>query len=82
MKRISFSPTSKADVRAIDKQTAMSILIGLHRSAETGHGDVKALKGELGGLRRLRIGGHRVLFDETADAINVHRVRPRSDAYR
>jgi hypothetical protein len=42
MKRISFSPTSKADVRAIDKQTAMSILIGLHRSAETGHGDVKA----------------------------------------
>jgi mRNA-degrading endonuclease RelE of RelBE toxin-antitoxin system len=43
---------------------------------------VKALKGELGGLRRLRIGGHRVLFDETADAINVHRVRPRSDAYR
>jgi mRNA-degrading endonuclease RelE of RelBE toxin-antitoxin system len=43
---------------------------------------VKALQGDLDGLLRLRIGEYRVLFDETADAINVHRVRNRREANR
>ena len=82
MKKIRFSPNAQTDVRAIDQQTAMGILTGLHRYAETGQGDVKALQGDLDGLLRLRIGEYRVLFDETADAINVHRVRNRREAYR
>jgi mRNA interferase RelE/StbE len=82
VKKIRFSPNVQTDVRAIDQQTAMSILTGLHRYAETGQGDVKALQGDLEGLLRLRIGEYRVLFDETADAINVHRVRNRREAYR
>jgi len=82
VKKIAFSPNARADVRAIDQQTAMGILTGLHRYAETGHGDVKALEGDFAGLLRLRIGNYRLLFDETAEAIYVHRVRDRREAYR
>lgn len=82
MKKIRFSPNVQADVRAIDQQTAMRILTALHRYAETGQGDVKALEADLAGLQRLRVGDYRVLFDQTADAINVHRVKHRSEAYR
>jgi mRNA-degrading endonuclease RelE of RelBE toxin-antitoxin system len=57
-------------------------LVALHRYAETGEGDVKPLSGEFEGLLRLRIGSHRVLFDETADTITVHRIRDRREAYR
>ncbi|MBV9505357.1 MAG: hypothetical protein JO323_10185 [Acidobacteriia bacterium] len=45
MKRIVFSEQAKADVRAIPQQTAMQILIAIHRLAETGAGRVKTLKG-------------------------------------
>lgn len=48
------------------QQTAMRILTGLNSYARTGQGDVKALEGDLAGLLRLRVGGYRVLFDETA----------------
>ena len=82
MKKIRFSPNVWADVRAIDQQTAMRVLAALHRYAETGEGDVKALEADLAGLQRLRVGPYRVLFDETADAIHVHRVKHRSEAYR
>ena len=37
---------------------------------------------EFEGLLRLRVGNHRVLFDETADTITIHRIRDRRDVYR
>ena len=82
MKRIRFEPNVAAKVRAIERQTAMRILQVLHRYAETGEGDVKALRGEFEGLLRLRVGSHRVLFDETGEIITVHSVSDRKDAYR
>lgn len=82
MKRIRFSPYVQSDVRAIDRENAMRVLNALHQYAETGHGDVKALEGDLAGLLRLRVGDYRVLFDETSDSIHVHRVRNRREAYR
>ena len=82
MKRIRFDPSVPAEVRAIERETAMRILQALHRYAETGRGNVKALGGEFAGLLRLRVGSHRVLFHETADTITVHRVRDRHEAYR
>lgn len=45
MKRIRFEPNVPAEVRAIERQTAMRVLQALHRYAETGQGDVKALSG-------------------------------------
>ena len=82
MKRIRFDPSVPAEIRAIDQPTALKILTALHRYAETGEGNVKPLSGEFAGLLRLRVGSRRVLFDETADAITVHRVLDRTDVYR
>lgn len=80
MKRIIWTDPAKADVRRLDKPTAMRIFATLHRFAETGEGDVKALQGrdEL----RFRIADYRLFFVATADAIEVRRVLHRSEAYR
>ena len=82
MKRIRFEPSVPSEVRAIERDTARRILQALHRYAESGEGDVKALKGDRKGLKRLRVGDYRVLFDENTEAITVHRVRDRKDVYR
>jgi mRNA-degrading endonuclease RelE of RelBE toxin-antitoxin system len=82
VKSIRFEPTVAAEVRATEQRAALRILKALHRYAETGEGHVKPLSGEFEGLLRLRVGNHRVLFDETEDTITVHRVRDRREAYR
>ncbi|MFY9691784.1 MAG: type II toxin-antitoxin system RelE/ParE family toxin [Candidatus Acidiferrales bacterium] len=81
MKRIVWTEPAKADVRRMDRPTAMRILAGLHRFTETGEGDVKALRGreEL----RLRIGDYRLFFLFPAvDTIEIRRVLHRREAYR
>ena len=60
----------------------MTILEAIHRYAGTGAGRVKPLSGEFQGLLRLRVGNYRVFFKETRDAINIHRVVDRREAYR
>jgi mRNA-degrading endonuclease RelE of RelBE toxin-antitoxin system len=82
LKTIRFHPTVPAEVRAIERRTALRVLQCLHRYADNGEGDVRPLSGEFQGLLRLRVGNHRVLFDETVDTITVHRVRDRREAYR
>lgn len=82
MKRIVWTEATKADVRALDKPTAMRILSALHRFAESGIGDVKALLGEREELR-LRIGDYQLSPVYTAaDAIEIRRVLHRKEAYR
>jgi mRNA interferase RelE/StbE len=79
--RIVWTDPAKSDVRSLSKPTAMHILSALHRFAESGAGDVKALQGreEL----RLRIGDYRLFFVcPDADTIEVRRVRHRGEAYR
>ena len=56
MKRIAWTDQARADIRRLDKRTAMRILHALHRFAESGVGHIRALQG--------------------------HRVRHRSEAYR
>lgn len=73
---------AKADVRAVDRQTAMRIFEGLFRFARTGTGDVTALQGDLNGALRLRVGDYRVLFVLAENTIRVFGVRHRSEAYR
>jgi len=82
VKRIRFYPNVAEEIRAIEQKTALNILHAIHRYAEIGAGRVKPLSGEFEGLLRLRVGDHRVLFDETDDTITIHRVRGRRDAYR
>ena len=82
MKKIRFEPNVAEEVRAIEQRVALNILTAIHRYAATGAGKVKPLSGEFEGLLRLRVGNHRVIFEETEDTITVHRVRHRRDAYR
>lgn len=82
MKKIRFHPNVPQEVRVIEQRTALNILTAIHRYAATGAGRVKPLSGEFEGLLRLRVGNHRVIFDETEDTITIHRVRDRRDAYR
>ena len=82
MKRIEWTDQARADVRKLDKPTAIRLLHALHRFTESGAGDIKTLQGDAEELR-LRIGDHRIFFVHTAaDAIQVRRVRNRREAYR
>ncbi|MGO9097020.1 MAG: type II toxin-antitoxin system RelE family toxin [Bryobacteraceae bacterium] len=82
MKRIAWTEQARADVRAMDRAAAMRILRALHRFAETGTGDVKALQGDMEELR-LRVGDYRLFFVCSSDgAIEVRRIRHRREAYR
>jgi mRNA-degrading endonuclease RelE of RelBE toxin-antitoxin system len=81
VKRIVWTEQAKADVRSLDRVTAMRILATLHRFAESGEGDAKALtsRDEL----RLRIGDYKLfLLAPVADTIQIMRVLHRREAYR
>lgn len=81
MRRIVWTQLARADVRRLDKPTAMRVLAALHRFAESGEGDVKALVGreEL----RLRIGDYRLFFVSVPpDTLEIRRLLHRGDAYR
>lgn len=80
MKRIIWTDPAKVDVRRLDKSTAMRVFAALHRLAETGEGDVKALqdRDEL----RLRVADYRLFFIFSSDTIEVRRVLHRREAYR
>jgi mRNA interferase RelE/StbE len=81
VKRIVWTDPAKTDIRKLSKLDAMHVLSALHRFAESGVGDVKALQGrdEL----RLRIGDYRLFFvPADSDTIEVRRVHHRSEAYR
>jgi mRNA interferase RelE/StbE len=76
------APGVRAELRKIERDTAMRILVALTRYARTGEGDVKALEGKLTGSYRLRVGDWRVRFRRLqGGAIYVIAVRNRSDAY-
>jgi mRNA interferase RelE/StbE len=81
VKRVIWTDPAKNDIRSLSKPIAMQVFSVLHRFAESGVGDVKALQGrdEL----RLRIGDYRLFFVcPDAETIEVRRVRYRGEAYR
>ena len=80
---IIWSPEARADVRAIDRETAMTLLRAIGRYLKTEAGDVKQLKSFDPPLFRLRIGDWRAVYRRReGDAIEIVRVRHRRDAYR
>jgi mRNA interferase RelE/StbE len=82
VKRIEWSEQARANIRGLDRETAMRIFKALHRFADTGDGDVKKLKGNDEELR-LRVGDYRVRFTEGPnDTLHIHAVRHRREAYR
>jgi mRNA interferase RelE/StbE len=82
VKQIEWPPAARADVRRIDRTSAMRILTAMHRFAETGEGDIKKLQGDSEDLR-LRVGDYRVRFvEEPHGTLVIHSVRHRSEVYR
>ena len=54
--------------------------LSIQTYAMTGRGDVKAMQGS--STYRLRMGDHRVIFDETRENIRVLVIGNRKDIYR
>jgi mRNA-degrading endonuclease RelE of RelBE toxin-antitoxin system len=77
-----WSPEARADLRAINRETAMQILHCLDRYLVDRAGDVKKLKPPYTGFR-LRCGDYRVFFDpKDENTIEITGVRNRREAYR
>jgi mRNA interferase RelE/StbE len=74
--------SARSELRGVDRESAMRILIALTRYGESGEGDTKALSGEWDGYFRLRVGDFRVIFQITPEAVVIARVRHRADVYR
>ncbi len=81
-KTIIWSPEARADLRAIDRGTALRILRAIDGFVTTGAGDVKKLQAPRTEFR-LRVGVYRVLFAAKQGlTIEILRVLHRKDAYR
>jgi mRNA interferase RelE/StbE len=80
--RIEWLGEAKADVRRLDRATAMRVFDGILHYARTGSADVTPLHGDMTGAFRLRLGDYRVLFSLRDDAMHIFGVRHRSQAYR
>jgi mRNA interferase RelE/StbE len=81
-KKIVFKDQAKADVRAIDRESAMHILHAIDRYAAAGEGDVRRLQDVEPPELRLRVGDYRVRFHEYPELINILAVKHRREAYR
>ena len=76
-----WDPAARADLRRLDRDTAMRILLALTRYAEIGEGDAKRLT-DREGLCRLRVGKWRVFFDIDATSVaRIHGIDNRGQAY-
>jgi mRNA interferase RelE/StbE len=79
VKEIAFTSAAARQWRKLTATTRAQIDVKLTAFAETGAGDVKALKGVAG--MRLRVGDWRVVFTTKADAITIHAVGHRREIY-
>ena len=81
MKSFLWEPAARADLRILDRDTAMRILLTLTRYGNTGEGDVKMLT-DRDGLYRLRVGKWRIFFDlDSPDTVRIHGIDNRGQAY-
>ena len=77
-----WSPEARADLRAIERETAMQILHCIDRYLASRTGDVKKLQPPRTGFR-LRCGDYRVFFDlKGENTIEITGVKNRREAYR
>ena len=82
-KRVVWSAEARADLRAIDRETALHILRSFGRFLKTDAGNIKQLEGFDPPLFRLRVGAWRLIYRKQGDdTIEVVRVRNRREAYK
>jgi mRNA-degrading endonuclease RelE of RelBE toxin-antitoxin system len=81
MKLFRWEEAARGDLRRLDRETAMRILLALTNYGITGEGDVKMLT-DREGLCRLRVGKWRVFFDlDMPDTVRIHGIDNRGQAY-
>ena len=80
--RIEWLDEAKADVRRLDRATAMRLFDGILHYARAGGGHVAPLHGDMAGSFRLRLGDYRVLFTLEENVMRIFGVRNRREAYR
>jgi mRNA-degrading endonuclease RelE of RelBE toxin-antitoxin system len=79
---VEWTTEAQANLRTIDRVTALQILYCLTRYLKTRSGDVKQLKPPRTDFR-LRCGDYRLFFDRLGEnAILITSIRNRNDAYR
>jgi mRNA-degrading endonuclease RelE of RelBE toxin-antitoxin system len=81
LRRPVWSDAARADIRALDRVTAMRLFEALFRYLASGEGDVKRLQGRDNEFR-LRAGDYRICFTPEGDLLHIHWVRHRSEAYK
>ena len=82
-RKIVWSDEARADVNAIDRETAIGILRSLARYNETNAGDVKQLAGYDPVQYRFRVGDYRIRFRLPGEQeMHIVRILHRKDAYR
>lgn len=77
MKDVRFTEAAHKQLRSLSE--ASRITVKIQRYAETGEGDIVALRGSPG--FRIRIGNYRAIFTETGTEILVHAVGHRRKIY-
>ena len=80
--KIEWLDDAQADVRRLDRPTAMRIFEGVLHDTRTGGGNVEPLHGAKAGSFRLRLGDYRVLFRLHNDVMRIYGVSHRSQACR
>jgi len=81
-KRIEWTRQARADVRRIDRETALGLLEGLADYVLTGYGDVERLQAVEPPELRLRLGDYRIRFYDHGDCVQILRVLHRRETYR
>lgn len=79
---IHWSEEARADIRRLDRTTAMHVFEGVLHFARTGSGDLKRLQGDFATSYRLRVGNYRVLLQFQEKTLRITGVRHRREAYR
>jgi len=80
MKTVAYTFAAAKGLRKLPAQVQADIRAKLARLAETGGGEVKALKGRE--EARIRVGDYRAIFLETETEITVVKVGHRKDVYK
>ncbi len=75
--RVEYKSSALRDLKRITQGDRDTIVSAVTSYAETGRGDVRALKNQPG--FRLRVGDWRVIFDITADVVLIRHVLRRSE---
>ena len=79
MKAVVYTGAAIKQLKKLPGDVRDRLIAKLKRYAETGAGDVTALKGQPGA--RLRVGDYRLIFVETDDQISVREAGYRKEIY-